>query len=66
MADLKSCPFCGGKELSMHGWANQYWVECSGCETEGPSGETKTEATEAWNKRYTHTTEIDFDYGAED
>ena len=52
MAELKPCPFCGGVEkLSVCGWADQYWVSCDNCETEGPSGETPPEAIEAWNRR---------------
>ena len=51
MAELKPCPFCGGRKLSVHGWSNQYWVECYSCETEGPSGETQDEAIESWNRR---------------
>ena len=53
MAELKPCPFCGGRKLAVNGWCEQYWVTCSECETEGPSGETQTEAKEAWNRRAT-------------
>ena len=52
MSELKLCPFCGCEELNVFGWSDQYWVNCPRCETEGPSGETKTEAIDAWNRRF--------------
>ena len=51
MNELKPCPFCGGRKFSKFGWSDQYWITCTGCETEGPSGETPDEAIEAWNRR---------------
>ena len=50
-SELKPCPFCGGKKLAVFGCYEEYYVSCSGCFTEGPSGETYEEATEAWNRR---------------
>ena len=66
MVKLKPCPFCGRELLVVEGWKGCVWVECINCNTEGPDKDTESEAIEAWNKRYTPTTEIDFDYGAED
>ena len=52
MPELKPCPFCGGKELSVISVLGEdYYVECSSCTTCGPSGETYEEAIEAWNRR---------------
>ena len=51
MAELKPCPFCGRELLSIEGWKDLFWIECFNCQTEGPSGETKAEAIEAWNRR---------------
>ena len=59
MSELKPCPFCGGSKVSVAGWKDQYWVTCSGCETEGPSGETKTEAMEVWNQRTPESVKVE-------
>ena len=53
---LKSCPFCKSDNV----WPNEFlflytislWsVHCLSCGTRGPSGHTKQEAIDAWNKR---------------
>jgi Lar family restriction alleviation protein len=72
MAELKRCPFCGGKaktrKLSSSGLLkciSVCYVECAVCKIH-TSVELETDiAEEAWNRRYTPS-EIDFDYEAED
>ena len=68
MAELKPCPFCGcrGDDLALLPADADWFVYCINCNTCGATGETKKEAIEAWNRRYTPTSEIDFDYEAED
>lgn len=60
MAKLKSCPFCGSKEVYPQiftiGAHNKNWlwsVKCTqqGCFAEGPIKDTEQEAIDAWNKR---------------
>lgn len=53
MIDLKPCPFCGSKDLHIHGWS--FYVQCMQCGAEGgwndeqPRGEEV--AIAAWNTR---------------
>lgn len=68
MAELKPCPFCGGKaKIAMTTDAGNYEVQCTKC----PANVgrmwfwKKKEAIEAWNRRY-EPQELEFDYGAED
>ena len=52
MAELKPCPFCGGKDFEVVSvYGGEYYVDCLNCTTCGPSGETYEEAIEAWNRR---------------
>ena len=75
MVELKPCPFCGGKAIFL----KESDVTCKSgqsinlgvvaciklcCEQHYVSSEK--EAIEAWNRRHKPTTEIDFDYAAED
>lgn len=59
--ELKPCPFCGSKARLVHTLDDEWYVECSQCDSEGggfcsclPSTwlyGTKQEAIEAWNRR---------------
>ena len=66
MAELKPCPFCGGKAkrkfgkynlLGAYGTQNEdrqwFGVSCSKCGVEQPKRkyDTRESATEAWNRR---------------
>ena len=51
MAEPKTCPFCGGKDLTMVNDENHFFVGCYTCTTCGPVGKTEEEAIEAWNRR---------------
>ena len=74
MAELKPCPFCGGKAILQHTSEGRGYsfIRCTRCFTKGQSfcmkfdASSDEEAIEAWNRRYTPTSEIDFDYEAED
>lgn len=52
---MKTCPFCGNIDLSVaigcSYFACSYFVSCTECGTEGPSGNTEHKAIEKWNKR---------------
>ena len=55
MADLKPCPFCGGKELSeaqtkYFGMSARYTIKCLKCMGE-MTRTTKQKAENAWNRR---------------
>ncbi len=56
---LKECPFCGATDFRIHNHVvtNQFaivglewFVQCIGCDVEGPSADSKEFAIEAWNK----------------
>lgn len=52
---LKPCPFCGSKNVKVHGY-DKFWVECEECNCEGPSPSTgvfydEESAIAAWNRR---------------
>ncbi len=52
----KPCPFCGGKDLVMdHAKANGkdiFWLQCSMCQTDGPTGVgTPAAARALWDRR---------------
>ena len=58
MAELKPCPFCGGKAfLSEYlyscepGRCTTQFVEFNGCHTTTYEYNTEEEAIEAWNRR---------------
>ena len=58
MAELKPCPFCGGKaEISLY--LGNYGVAC--CECPGAvincRYQTKEEAIKAWNRRTSHASD---------
>lgn len=52
MAELKPCPFCGGK-VEIVFYRGNTAVECPkcGCALNTWIGMTKEEATKAWNRR---------------
>lgn len=49
MKKIKPCPFCGG-DANITG-EDYFWGICLDCGAEGPPHETKTTATESWNRR---------------
>jgi Lar family restriction alleviation protein len=50
--ELKPCPFCGENKLILQEIiANNCYVKCLLCITDGPVGENEQEAIDAWNKR---------------
>ena len=64
MAELKPCPFCGGKnaevlnvleenpEYELVGLTKDNWnVVCPDCYSSGGTRRTAIEAIEAWNRR---------------
>lgn len=52
MDELKPCPFCGSNyNHAVCVYGEEYYIECLACTTCGPSGETKEEAIEVWNRR---------------
>ena len=61
MAELKTCPFCGGKaEVSAMGWKckdgkDRYFIECCKCGTRcGYKALPINQAIEKWNRRAEH------------
>ena len=51
MAELKPCPFCGGRALFASDLLGEHYIVCSTCTCAGPGRESLEEATEAWNRR---------------
>jgi Lar family restriction alleviation protein len=53
MNERKACPFCGKEDLivAVPSENESHYVECNGCLTLGPSGDTFDEALSAWNTR---------------
>lgn len=47
---LKSCPFCGGRDIRIMGSMYAY-VYCAACGVEGPLKPTREGAATAWNTR---------------
>lgn len=53
-ANLKPCPFCGGKATtcrSLDESETYYFVQCTGCGVGSPCKPTLVEAEIAWNRR---------------
>ena len=51
---LLPCPFCGGQAELLSAELREThdaMIECSQCETTGPTSETDAEAIAAWNRR---------------
>ena len=61
MSELKPCPFCGNKHLSVvkhdskYGWRPFYYVLCDygegGCGSSGQWNHEESDAIEAWTRR---------------
>lgn len=53
MAELKPCPFCGGKASIMryHHISNASYCYCKSCKVKMPNSLTKEEAIKKWNTR---------------
>lgn len=55
MAELKPCPFCGGKaeiyDGITFGFQRQYEPRCVKCECAIGLYDTEEQAAEAWNRR---------------
>ena len=54
MAELKPCPFCGGKNITvfMKGLDRlKYAAVCEDCDARAGRKPTKKEALEEWNRR---------------
>ena len=72
MDKLKPCPFCGDDEFEIVAefvsrLQNTYHtVCCVGCGARSAGHLHREIAIKRWNRRYTPTGEIDFDYEAED
>lgn len=55
---LDSCPFCGSADLKMgaHYFENSdnwcYWIECCVCGCRTKAFKNKSDAKNAWNRRY--------------
>lgn len=50
-AELKPCPFCGGKAKLMY--APDVWVECTSCGAQSRMCAMPETALERWNVRVT-------------
>lgn len=51
MAKLKSCPFCGSKDISIEIIDENYSLYCEQCEIEQGLYNSLDEAINAWNRR---------------
>lgn len=51
---LKPCPFCGGKNISLLA-ASVSWLYCNDCNGMGPSGFSESQAIKLWNTRVATT-----------
>jgi len=56
---IKECPFCGSTDSRIHNHVVtnqftivglQWFVQCIGCDVEGPSADSKEFAIKAWNE----------------
>lgn len=50
---LRPCPFCGSKEVALHGGIDHSWGRCMTCGSMGSAHESFNGATTAWNARTT-------------
>ncbi len=61
---LKLCPFCGtmphmDSGLIAHVGTETYWIECYACGAIGPEQESKEQALDYWNTRFTYQEDTD-------
>jgi len=50
--NLKPCPFCGSKDVSIsHVYGSLYQGYCDNCTGEGPWRNSRRGAIAAWNRR---------------
>ena len=56
--ELKPCPFCGGKDISVYEYEEDYrgapachYAACNDCDARGPEDYCKREAAQLWNNR---------------
>lgn len=43
------CPFCGGTTPELIDLGTTFWVSCTACNANGPSGSSAEQALEHWN-----------------
>jgi Lar family restriction alleviation protein len=55
---LKTCPFCGEKEPTLHTAMGESWVSCQTCGASSNMKRGETEARAAWNMRIDERTEF--------
>lgn len=46
--EILPCPFCRSDDLRMAS-PSECWVDCQGCDAEGPTAFTKEDAAQKWN-----------------
>lgn len=51
MDDLKPCPFCGSKDVTLRNSGGVRWAACRVCDAEGGWKDEEEAAVEAWNNR---------------
>lgn len=52
MTDLRECPFCGSKMITVYEWAMYDWAaQCDYCHSTGMHAASPEDAAKAWNTR---------------
>jgi hypothetical protein len=51
MAELKACPFCGGRAERRHWHNSVFWVRCTVCDCSTANKREGIDAVQAWNRR---------------
>lgn len=46
-----ACPWCNGKEISMHEDEGMHWCHCDNCGADGPPALTEVDALESWERK---------------
>jgi Lar family restriction alleviation protein len=49
------CPFCGGTATELIDLGATFWLSCTACGANGPSGDSAEQALEYWNWAGTFT-----------
>lgn len=58
--NIKPCPFCGGKRLSiLDEDRGPFWVDCDDCRAQGPLHDSLHAAREAWDERPLQVTQTE-------